>query len=175
MVMGDSLSAAHGIDPNKGWVSLLQKHLQKTNDQINVINVSVGGDTTQDGLLKLPTVVAKHKPCMVMVELGGNDALRGLSIKQIHTNLSKIIEQLKKQHIRVVLIGVRIPPNYGPEYTKQFQQMYLTLSKQHEIDLVPQLLLDVADDPKMMQVDGIHPKAAGQPQMLKNVLNRVTF
>lgn len=175
LVLGDSLSSGYGIDPSKGWVTLLQNNLQLTNPKIKIINASVSGDTTLDGLLKLSEVINKNQPCTVIVELGGNDGLRGLAIEQMKENLAKIIARLKDKKIRVILIGVKIPPNYGPDYTQQFEGVYRELAKKYKVTLVPQLLKDVGDKPDLMQNDGIHPNAKGQKIMLDNVVKEVIF
>lgn len=175
LVLGDSLSAAHGIDPQKGWVALLQKSLQKTNPSLKVINVSVGSDTTLDGVLKLPSVLQKFSPRCVIVELGGNDGLRGLPIAQMKANLAKIIKQLQDKKIKVILVGVKIPPNYGPEYTRQFATVYHDLAKLYSVILVPQILENIGDHPDLMQADGIHPNENGQKIMLENVLKVYDF
>lgn len=175
LVLGDSLSAAYGIDPSKGWVTLLQNKLKLTNPKINIINASVSGDTTLDGKLKLSALISKHHPCTVILELGGNDGLRGLPIDQIKANLSDIITQLKAKKISVLLIGVRIPPNYGPEYTRRFTAIYKNLAKKYEITLVPELLKNVGDKAELMQTDGIHPTAEAQKIMLDNVVKEANF
>src|SRR3990167_5011865 len=175
LVLGDSLSSAYGLDPSKGWVSLLQNNLQLTNPKMKVINASVSGDTTLDGTLKLSALINKHRPCTVIVELGGNDGLRGLALEQMKANLGEIITQLKERKIKVILVGVKIPPNYGPEYTQQFTAIYRDLAKQYKVILVPHLLKDVGDKPALMQTDGIHPTVKGQKIMLDNVLKVVKF
>lgn len=175
LVLGDSLSSAYGIDPSKGWVTLLQNKLKLTNPKINIINASVSGDTTLDGKLKLSALINKHHPCSVIVELGGNDGLRGIAIEQIKANLRSIIRQLKAKKISILLIGVSIPPNYGPDYTRQFTAIYKDLAKEYGISLVPQLLKHVGDKAELMQSDGIHPTAEGQKIMLDNVVKEIDF
>jgi acyl-CoA thioesterase-1 len=169
VVLGDSLSAAHGMRTEQSWVRLLQKRLQKTNPAFCVINTSVGGDTTREGLAKIPLVLKNYKPLLVIIELGGNDGLRGLPIATIKMNLKQIIQLLKKQNVRVLLVSVPMPPNYGPEYTEQFQALFHELSKDEKIPLVKQFLRGVAEHPDLMQPDGIHPTAQAQPKLLENI------
>lgn len=169
LVLGDSLSAAHGIEPGAGWVSLLEKRLQQQGYRHRVVNASIGGDTTSGGLARLTRALDTHQPGIVIVELGGNDGLRGLPLAEIQKNLAAIIEQCQQRNIRVLLIGMRLPPNYGPQYTEKFRQMYAALARRYRVPLVPFLLEGVAGNKDLMQPDGVHPRAAGQPIMLENV------
>lgn len=169
VVLGDSLSAGYGIKLQEGWVSLLAKRLASEGYGYRVINASVSGETTQGGLARLPRALQTHKPAIVIVELGGNDGLRGLPLAASRENLRKIIEAAQRAQARVLLLGMAIPPNYGPRYGKEFFEMFATLAKQHRVSYVPFFLDQVALKPELMQDDGIHPNAKGQPQMLENL------
>lgn len=166
MVLGDSLSAAHGIDRNKGWVSLLQKQLRIQGYAYRVVNASISGDTTAGGLSRLPAALSRFRAQIVIVELGGNDGLRGISINETRRNLGGIIATARQAGARVLLLGIRLPPNYGAEYTRRFAAIYSTLAKRYDVPLVPFLLQGIATNPKLMQADGIHPTAQAQPMML---------
>lgn len=169
LVFGDSLSAAYGIDANAGWVNLLRKKIAEEDFQFQVINASVSGETTQGGLARLPAILARHKPKLVILELGGNDGLRGLPIEQMSANLDSMIESSKALGAEVLLTGIQIPPNYGPRYTRPFFDQYQVLASKHEIDLVPFLIDGIPQRPELMQADGIHPKAEAQGIILDNV------
>lgn len=171
LILGDSLSAAFGIEQSQGWVSLLTQKLQNHHYRMQVVNASISGETTQGGLQRLPSLLAKYKPVLVIVELGGNDGLRGLKLSMIKSNLRKIIEKIKTDNANtyIVLAGIRLPPNYGQVYTEKFYQIYQDLSKQENVTLVPFFMDGVAKDSAMMQADGIHPTAEAQPVLLKNV------
>ena len=169
VVLGDSLSAGYGIEIREGWVNLLAQRIASEGYGYQVINASVSGETTQGGLARLPRVLQLHKPAIVIIELGGNDGLRGLPLATSRENLRKAIELSRAVQARVVLVGMMIPPNYGQRYTQEFREMYTTLASKYSIALVPFLLDQVALDPKLMQRDGIHANAAGQPKLLENV------
>lgn len=169
MVLGDSLSAAYGIDREAGWVALLAERLDSQGYEARVINASISGDTSGGGLSRLPAALERHQPDVLIVELGGNDGLRGIPLRETRHNLSQILEMAHKRGISVLLVGVRLPPNYGPLFTERFQAMYRDLAQQHEVALVPRLLQGVAAHPALMQPDGIHPTAAAQPRLLANV------
>jgi acyl-CoA thioesterase-1 len=169
VVLGDSLSAGYGIEIREGWVNLLAQRIASEGYGYQVINASVSGETTQGGLARLPRVLQLHKPAIVIIELGGNDGLRGLPLATSRENLRKTIELARAVQARVVLVGMMIPPNYGQRYTQEFRDMYSTLASKYSIALVPFLLDQVALDPKLMQRDGIHANAAGQPRLLENV------
>ncbi|MDX1824303.1 MAG: arylesterase, partial [Thiohalomonadales bacterium] len=169
LVLGDSISAAYGINTNEGWVALLQQRLTQKGFNYRVVNASVSGDTTRTGLNRLPDALQQHHPAIVIVALGGNDGLRGLPFSEIEASLTGII-QLSRQHdARVVLAGVRLPPNYGAFYNTRFATLFQTLSDTYHVALVPKLLDQVADHHELMQEDGIHPTATAQPQILDNV------
>lgn len=169
VVLGDSLSAGYGIKAQESWVSLLAQRLASEGYGYRVVNASVSGETTQGGLARLPRALETHKPDIVIVELGGNDGLRGLPLSASRENLRQIVEKSIAAKARVVLVGMIIPPNYGPRYGDEFRAMFADLAKQYRLAFVPFLLDQVALNPEYMQDDGIHANARGQPQMLKNV------
>lgn len=169
MVLGDSLSAAYGIPVEQGWVALMQARINQNKMHYTVINASIVGDTTRNGLDRLPSLLDNHHPSIVFIELGGNDGLRGTPIATIAKNLRAIIKMIQNKKAKPVLIGVRIPPNLGPDYTQAFQNMFSDLSKQTQAALVPSLLGGIETDDKNFQADGIHPIAAAQPRMMENV------
>ncbi|ANB16507.1 Acyl-CoA thioesterase I [Dokdonella koreensis DS-123] len=169
LVLGDSLSAAYGIPAASGWVSLLTERLRTAPESREVVNASISGETTAGGLARLPKLLADHRPALVVVELGANDALRGLPIAAPRENLSRIIEQSREAGARVLLLGIEIPVNYGPQYRDSLRAMYRDLAADFNLPLVPFLLDGVALDPDLMQADGLHPTAAAQPTLLENV------
>ncbi len=168
-MLGDSLSAAHNIPTESGWVSLMQQRLQAVNANIDVVNASISGETTDGGLARLPALITEHQPTVVMVELGANDALRGFSLPQIRSNLAEIIRISRDAGAKVGLLGIQIPINYGPRYRRAFGEIYRELAEESQSPLLPFLLTDVALDPSLMQSDGLHPTAEAQPQILENV------
>jgi acyl-CoA thioesterase-1 len=167
LVFGDSLSAAYGIRPEQGWVALLTQRLQAQGYGYDVINASVSGETTEGGLARLPRALKLHQPGIVVLELGANDALRGLALTSTSANLGSMIRAAQAASAQVLLVGLRIPPNYGPRYTEEFASIFPDLAKQYHLRLVPFLLQDVALDPARMQQDGMHPNAAGEPAVLE--------
>ena len=169
VVLGDSLSAGYGITVKEGWVNLLKQRIASEGYGYQVVNASVSGETTQGGLARLPRVLQIHKPAIVIIELGGNDGLRGLPLATSRENLRRSIELARGAKARVVLVGMMIPPNYGQRYAQEFRDMFTTLASTHSIALVPFLLDKVALNPEFMQDDGIHANAKGQPRMLENV------
>jgi len=169
LVLGDSLSAAHGIPLDQGWVHLLQQRLDKAGLGFQVVNASVSGDTAAGGLARLPALLDEHDPALVIVELGGNDGLRGFTPAQIGGYLDQIVARSREAGAKVLLVGVRLPPNYGTAYTERFQRMYRDVAGRNDVPLVPRLLEGIAEDRGLMQADGIHPVAAAQPRMLDNV------
>jgi acyl-CoA thioesterase-1 len=168
LVLGDSLSAAYGIDVQQGWVSLLEQRVAAKYPH-KVINASVSGETTGGGLARLPALLEQHKPKLVIVELGGNDGLRGYPLNVMQQQLVDIIEKSRAAGATVVLVGMQIPPNYGPRYTNRFRDIYKELAEKFELPLVEFLLDGVATDAALMQRDGIHPTAAAQEKILDNV------
>jgi len=167
--MGDSLSAAYGIETSQGWAALLTKRLAARGYDYTVINASVSGDTTAQGLTRLPLELAQHHPAIVILELGANDGLRGLSLDAMQENLAHMIMQSEKAGARVLLIGIYLPPNYGPEYTQKFAAVYPQLAREYHLPLVPFLLAGVAEHRDWMQADGLHPIATAEPRVLDNV------
>lgn len=169
LVLGDSLSAAHNIDVASGWVALLQQRLDRQKLRYHVVNASISGDTTAGALARLPKLLAERQPDIVLVELGGNDGLRGLTLPQMQRNLTAIVVRARKAGAKVLLLGVKLPPNYGARYTERFQQVYRKVATEQRVPLLPFVLEGVATDPALMQPDGIHPNAAAQPRVLDNV------
>lgn len=168
LVLGDSLSAAYGIEVQQGWVSLLEQRLAAKYPH-QVVNASVSGETTGGGLARLPALLEQHQPELVILELGGNDGLRGYPLNVMKQQIAQIIEKSRSAGAEVLLVGMQIPPNYGPRYTNQFRDTYTELAQQYDLPLVEFLLADVALQPKLMQKDGIHPTAEAQEKMLDNV------
>ena len=169
MIVGDSLSAGYGIKTQQGWVYLLQKQLdQQYPKQHKVVNASVSGETTSGALARLPKLLQTHKPDVVVIELGGNDGLRGQPPKLIEKNLSQLVNQSQKANAKVVMLGMKMPPNYGTAYRDAFENNYKTVSNQYKIKLMPFFLKDVAGHKDLMQKDQIHPNAKAQPILLNN-------
>jgi acyl-CoA thioesterase I len=165
-VLGDSLSAAYGLRVEQGWVALLQKRLESQGYGYRVVNASVSGETSDGGLQRLPRALQLHKPAVVILELGANDALRGLPLDRTQANLKRMVGQAKRAGAEVVLLGMRIPPNYGPKYTTQFYEMYQSLAKAEKLRYVPFFLEQVALRDELMQADGLHPNGTAQPILL---------
>ena len=168
LVFGDSLSAAYGLSPDQGWVHLLGDRAARI-DGWHVVNASVSGETTAGGLRRLPADLARHKPALVVIALGANDALRGQPIAGIRDNLEKMVRLARQARAEPVLVGLMIPPNYGIDYAAGFRDMFPALAAKHRIPLVPFLLEGMADKPEMFQADQLHPAAAAQPVILDNV------
>jgi len=173
VVLGDSLSAGYGIAIQQGWVKLLEQRLAKEGYGYRVVNASVSGETTQGGLARLPRALEQHRPALVILELGGNDGLRGLPLATSRENLARMIELSGKVKAQVLLVGMMVPPNYGPRYADEFREMFAALAKKYAVAFVPFLLDQVALNPGLMQQDGIHANANGQPRMLENVWPRL--
>lgn len=169
MVFGDSLSANYGIDESQGWVTLLESRLQEQDLPIQVINGSVSGETTTGGLARLPAMLDTYQPDLVILELGGNDGLRGLPINLVRQNLADMTDMARARGAAVVLAGIQIPPNYGPRYTEPFFAQYAELAEEKGLPLVPFLIDGIPQQPELMQDDGIHPKAEAQWMILENV------
>jgi acyl-CoA thioesterase-1 len=169
LVLGDSLSSAHHIATDAGWVHLMETRLQQSKNPRPVVNASISGETTSGGLARLPKLLADNKPALVVVELGANDGLRGLPLPEVRENLTKIIRSSRDAGAAVVLIGIELPINYGAQYRDGLRAMYRDLAQEFNLPLVPFLLAGVALDPDLMQDDGLHPKAEGQPKVLDNV------
>lgn len=172
LVLGDSLSAEYGLARGTGWVALLQKQLAQDKPGVQVINASISGETTSGGRSRLPALLQKHQPSHVVIELGGNDALRGLPLSMTQSNLLEMTQQAQAIGAQVLLLGMQMPPNYGPDMARQFESAYAQVAKSRKVALVPFFLKGVGDDPdplKWFQADRIHPNEAAQPRMLANV------
>ena len=169
LVLGDSLSAAFGINPKDGWVSLLQQRLDTRGGGWRVVNAGISGDTTAGGLSRLPHLLELHRPQLVIIELGSNDGLRGFGFDQIRTNLRRMIALSRGSGAKVVLVGARLPPNYGVAYADAFHRLFLEVAESEQVSLVPFLLEGVAQDRSLMQGDGYHPNAEAQLRLLENV------
>ena len=169
LVLGDSLSASYGLAQTSGWVSLLQQRLAKEKFPQQVINASISGETTSGGLYRMDALLAKHKPSVVILALGANDGLRGLPLKATQANLEKMIRGAKKNYAQVLLIGMRLPPNYGPAYTEKFHGLFEQLALKYHTQRVPFLLAQIATQREYFQADGLHPTAAAQPLLLDTV------
>ncbi len=173
LVLGDSLSAAHGMAQKEGWVSLLQQRLQREGYPHRVVNASISGETSSGALARLPRELDIHAPHIVLIELGGNDGLRGLSLEALEANLAAMIEMVLDRGAKPLLVGMRLPPNYGPAFTGRFAALFPALARRYNIPLVPFLLEGLASKRAFFQADGIHPNAAAQPLMLENVWSRL--
>lgn len=169
LIVGDSLSAGYGIELKQSWVKLLQDRLSEEKYDYKVVNISISGSTTSNGLAKLPAALKKYQPHVTIIELGANDGLRGLDINVIKNNLVQMVELAKSANSKVLLIGVRLPPNYGAAYTQEFQAIFPDLGKYYNVNVVPFFLAKVDENPIFFQADRIHPTAAAQNQMLENV------
>ncbi|MEB0039980.1 MULTISPECIES: arylesterase [unclassified Pseudomonas] len=169
LIVGDSISAAFGLDTRLGWVSLLGQRLQKEGIADKVVNASISGDTSAGGQARLPALLAEYKPQLVILELGGNDGLRGQQPANLQQNLASMIDSARAAGAKVLLLGMRIPPNYGARYTEAFAAVYGNLAEQKKVALVPFFLEGVGGIPELMQADGLHPAVAAQGKLLDNV------
>lgn len=169
LVVGDSISAAFGLDSRQGWVALLEKRLDEEGFEHAVVNASISGDTSAGGAARLSALLAEHKPELVIIELGGNDGLRGQPPAQLQQNLASMIDKSQSAGADVLLLGMRLPPNYGARYTTSFAQVFADLAEQKKVPLVPFFLEGVGGVPGMMQADGIHPTESAQAVLLDNV------
>ena len=172
LVMGDSLSAGYGIDIQQGWVSLLKKQLTETHP-VEIINASVSGETSSGGKTRLPALLNEHKPDIVILELGGNDGLRGQPLKLLENNLQAMIDTSKSSGAQVILAGMQIPPNYGPRYSSEFKALYEKLAEKNQSGLIPFLLEGIGGNAELMQRDGIHPTAEAQQVIVDNALPEI--
>jgi acyl-CoA thioesterase-1 len=168
LVLGDSLSAEYGLARGTGWVPLLEERLKSEKIDAAMVNASISGETSSGGRSRLPTLLDKHKPDIVVIELGANDGLRGLSIASTEANLRALIDASQKARAKVLLVGMQLPPNYGPDYTRRFSGMYPKLAKEAKVALVP-FLLQGLDKPQFFQVDRLHPTAEAQATILNNI------
>ena len=172
LVVGDSLSAEYGLKRGSGWVALLEQRLAQDKRTVTVVNASISGDTTSGGRARLPALLEQHRPGIVVIELGGNDALRGFALEVTRMNLDAMVQSAQAAGAKVLLVGMEVPPNYGADYTRRFAQTYRDVSKQRKTALVPFLLKDIADAPdaaKWFQADRIHPNESAHPLILDNV------
>jgi acyl-CoA thioesterase-1 len=169
LVLGDSISAEYGLPRDSGWVNLLQKRLSDDKLPLTVVNASISGETTAGGLTRLPALLQQHNPTVLIIELGGNDGLRGLSLAATQANLREMIKSAERIGARVLLLGMRVPPNYGPDYSKRFAAMYQGLARERNVKLVPFLFAGLEDTERFFQQDRIHPNQRAQPVMLDNV------
>lgn len=163
------MSAAYGIQPEQGWVALLETRLQQEYADINVINASISGETTQGGITRLPALIERHQPDWIVLELAANDGLRGMPLALIARNITRLIELSEQASAKALLVGIRLPPNYGVSYTERFYTLFETLANEYEVSRVPFLLEGVALQQNLMQADGLHPNAKAQTVLLDNV------
>ena len=173
LVVGDSVSAAFGIAQARGWVALLGERLKRERLDYSVVNASVSGDTSAGGAARLAPLLKKHRPAIVILELGGNDGLRGMPVAQLKKNLGAMIEQSRRAGARVLLIGIQVPPNYGRQYVSEFERAYRDLAKRYGVPLVPFLFEGFGEKRDLFQPDGIHPSEAAQPLMLETIWPRL--
>jgi acyl-CoA thioesterase-1 len=169
LVLGDSLSAEYGLTRGSGWVALLEQKLKAEKIDAAVVNASISGETTSGGGARLPGLLAQYKPALVVIELGANDGLRGLPVAAAEANMRAMIELARKNHAQVLLVGMRMPPNYGRDYTERFFGMYKTVATQFKAPLVPFMLEGVAEQPSLFQPDRLHPTAQAHPTILANI------
>lgn len=169
LVMGDSLSAAYGLAPAQGWVSLTGERIDRTKPGWRIVNASISGETTAGGAARIAAELQRHKPAVVVIALGANDGLRGLPLAQTRANLEKMIKAAQAGKAKVLLVGMRMPPNYGPEYTRGFEQNYSALAGQYRTALLPFLLEPIALDRNAYQADNLHPVASAQPKLRDHV------
>lgn len=169
LVLGDSLSAEYGLVSGTGWVALAEQKLKSSRIDATVVNASISGETTSGGRTRLPALIRQHKPAIVVIELGANDGLRGLPVAAAEANLRSMIELAQKNKARVLLVGMRMPPNYGRDYTERFAAVYAKLAKEYKIALVPFMLDGVAEKPALFQEDRLHPTAVAHPIILGNI------
>ncbi len=174
LVLGDSISAAYGIQRAEGWVALLEQKLDKLDDNHVVVNGSISGETTGGGLARLGTMLVLHKPDIVILELGGNDGLRGYPIEIIQDNMKQMLELIQSVEAKVLILGMRIPPNYGTRYTEAFYNIYQNLPKSPEHHLIPFFMEGIGDQPELMQADQVHPTSQAQPILLSRVWNELS-
>ncbi len=172
LIFGDSLSAGYGIARDDSWVNLLQQELKINHPQYALVNASISGETSSGGLRRISKALQEHQPAIIVIELGANDGLRGSAIAETETNLNQIIRQSQKANAKVLLLGIQIPPNYGLNYVKQFRELYPKLAKQYKVSLLPFMLEGIP--PEQFQADNLHPNAAAQAQILRNVLPLLT-
>lgn len=173
LVVGDSISAAFGLETQEGWVTLLEERLREHNPEFKVVNASISGETTGGGLARFPQLLSEHQPDYVIIELGGNDGLRGLSLTQMSSNLTRMVQQAKQQDAVVLLLGMRLPGNYGQRYTDAFYNVYQQIAEQENVAVVDFFLAGVGGEEGMMQADGVHPTQMAQTLLLDNAWQRL--
>lgn len=169
LIVGDSISAGFGLDTRLGWVSLLEQRLEREGHDDRVVNASISGDTSAGGQARLPALLTEHKPDVVIVELGGNDGLRGQPPAQLQQNLASMIQQSRDSGAKVLLLGMQIPPNYGKRYVEAFAKVFGDVAQKEKVPFVPFFLEGVGGHPELMQADGLHPAVAAQDKLLENV------
>jgi acyl-CoA thioesterase-1 len=169
LVFGDSVSAAYGIARSSGWVALLEERVRRERPDYSVVNASISGETSAGGRARIAEALERHRPAVVIVELGANDGLRGLPVAQLQANLAAIVERAQKARARVLVVGMRLPPNYGPDYTDAFEATFAGIAQRYKTALVPFLLEGFAEKPEYFQADRIHPSVEAQPLMLERV------
>jgi acyl-CoA thioesterase-1 len=175
LILGDSLSAAHNIPTDQGWTEIFSTNIGARFPQTSVVNASISGETTYGGLQRLPELLGEHQPTHLIIELGGNDGLRGLGFRQSTDNLRQMVQLAGQQAVTVLLIGVRMPPNFGAAYNARFQQIFEQVTAETDIDYLPRFLEGVAaSDPALMQDDGIHPTAQAQPILAQKVTDKMS-
>jgi acyl-CoA thioesterase-1 len=173
LVLGDSLSAEYGLTRGSGWVALLEQKLKAEKVDARIVNASISGETTSGGRTRLPALLTQHKPALVVIELGANDGLRGLPVAAAEANLRAMVDMARKNDAQVLLVGMRMPPNYGRDYTERFFSMYKTISTQMKAPLVPFMLEGVAEKPALFQADRLHPTAQAHPVILANIWPKI--
>lgn len=169
LIVGDSISAGYGVDVSKGWVKLLEQRLVDNHFDYQVVNASVSGDVTSNGVARLPALLEKYQPDIVVIEMGGNDGLRGTPPKIIQQNLTEMVVLAKQQQAKVLLIGIQLPPNYGPQYLERFMAVYPAVAKEQQVAWLDSIVKNTGGKPELMQADGVHPNEQGQPIMLDDV------
>jgi acyl-CoA thioesterase-1 len=174
LIIGDSLSASYGIEENKGWVALLQNKLSKEHGGYNLINSSISGETTSGGLNRLPALLQKYKPAILIIELGANDGLRGLPLKQVENNLQKMIQLGEKSNAKILLLAVRIPTNYGQLYTQSYEELFTKVAQENKVLLLSNLLEGIDEHAEMFQDDALHPNQEAQPVIFNNVWTKLS-
>lgn len=174
LIIGDSLSAGYGIEENIAWTQQIKANLQKEHADYSLINASISGETTNGGLSRLPELLKKYKPAVLIIELGANDGLQGLPLKQTEQNLKDMIQLGKKFQAKILLVGIRIPTNYGPAYTESFAAIYPRLAQQEQVLLLPNLLAGIDENPELFQEDGLHPNKQAQPLISHTVWEKLS-
>jgi acyl-CoA thioesterase I len=169
LIIGDSLSAAYGLTQKQSWVYLLQQRLDNTYPHYQIINDSISGDTTANGLIRLPQALLQSQPEIVIIELGANDGLRGLPVSFAKKNLQKIIQTIQQKQVKILLLGMQIPPNYGQKYTQAIAALYPQLAEQYQLTLVPFMLAGISGNTSLIQADGLHPNAQAQALIVENI------